>query len=59
MKHTSFESWHQTRQDLLDACNESENSSFLACKVIPRQPLLLVRELSLAHGIALLYEGEL
>ena len=57
-KHASFESWNETRQDLLNAYNQLDDSTFLTCKVIPKQPLLHLRELSLAHGIAMLYEGE-
>jgi len=34
------------------------NSRFLECQVVPEQPLLRIRRMSVNHGALMLYEGE-
>lgn len=57
-KHATYERWCQTRKDLLEAYANEDDCTFLTCRVIPKQPLLVERGVSLTHGIAMLYEGE-
>lgn len=58
VKHTNFAGWHETKKRILEAYTEEVEATFLTCNVVPRQPMLQVRETNLAHGMAMLYEGE-
>lgn len=58
VKHSSPQVWHELKRELLEAYRCMEESTFLSCRVIPQQPLLEAREISLTHGIAMLYQGE-
>jgi hypothetical protein len=57
-KHTDFNTWLDTKKQLLQGYNEETDFTFLTCKVVPKQPLLRLAELKPAHGFATLYEGE-
>lgn len=64
-KHQSLD----TRRDRvkatgLDHFHASEEKApvrsirYLACKVVPEQPLIRIRSTSLTHGALMLYDGE-
>lgn len=58
LKCRDFQSWYLTRERILTHYNDWEDFQFLACKVIPKQPLLQLKSSSLNGAVAALYEGE-
>lgn len=58
LKSRDYESWYDTREQVLRQYNESEDFKFLSCKVVPKQPLLRLNPSSSAAADASLYEGE-
>lgn len=58
VKHSAPQVWHELKREFLEAYRRMEESTFLSCRVVPKQPLLEAREISLTQGIAMLYQGE-